>query len=168
MNEPGSPDAMPSALRSKADFQAALRWSLGHALANRSRRMTWLDPDFAVWPLDDAALLDALAQWLRLPQRRLVLVAHRYDVLARQCPRFVAWRRNWAHAIDAWSPSEGVDVRLPTLAIDDDRLCLQVFDSTHWRGRLALGETVVHQWQEEIDALLQRCEAAFPVHQLGL
>jgi hypothetical protein len=68
-----------------------------------------------------------------------VLVAHRYDGLARQCPRFVAWRRNWSHAIDAWSPSEGVDVRLPTLAIDDDRLCLQVFDSTHWRGRLGPG-----------------------------
>lgn len=168
MNEPVAPDAMPSALRSKADFHAALRWSLGHALANRSRRMTWLDPDFAIWPLDDPALLDALAQWLRLPQRRLVLVAHRFDGLARQCPRFMAWRRNWSHAIDAWSPSEGVDVRLPTLAIDDDRLCLQVFDSTHWRGRLALGEAAVHQWQDEIDALLQRCEAAFPVHQLGL
>jgi hypothetical protein len=33
-----TPDAMPSALRSKADFHAALRWSLDHALANRSRR----------------------------------------------------------------------------------------------------------------------------------
>lgn len=168
MNTDVPGDAMPSALRSKADFHAALRWSLAHALANRSRRMTWLDPDFSIWPLDDPALLDALAQWLKLPQRRLLLVAHRYDAVARQCPRFVAWRRDWSHAIEAWSPSEGVDVRLPTLLIDDGRLCLQVFDSTHWRGRLALSETAVHQWQDEIDAVLQRCEAAFPVHQLGL
>jgi hypothetical protein len=49
------------------------------------------------------------------------------------------------------------------LLIDDQRLCLQVFDTTQWRGRLSLDERAVHQWHDEIDALLQRCEAAFPV-----
>jgi len=163
--EPGSP---PSALRSRADFHAALQWSLGHAIANRSRRLTWMDPDFAIWPLGDPALLQRLTAWLKLPQRRLVLIGQRFDAVPRLHPRFLAWRRVWSHAIDAWAPSEGIEVRMPTLAIDDDRLCLQVFDSTHWRGRLSLDEQDVRQWRDEIDALLQRCEAAFAVHQVGL
>lgn len=165
---PQDPGAPPSALRSRADFNAALRWSLAHAIGSRSRRLTWTDPDFAIWPLGDPALLQQLTTWLKLPQRRLVLIAHRFDAVSRLHPRFVAWRRDWSHAIDAWSPSEGVEVRLPTLAIDDDRLCLQVFDSTHGRGRLSLDEQAVRAWRDEIDALLQRCEAAFPVHQVGL
>lgn len=157
-----------SALRSAADFHAALRWSVEHALATRSRRLIWLDPDFAGWPLDDPALLDLLTAWLQLPQRRLVLLGQQYAQMQRQHPRFVAWRRNWSHVIDAWAPSDGVEVKMPTLALDDGRLCLQVFDSLQWRGRLALDERAARKWRDEIDALLQRCEAAFPVHHLGL
>lgn len=165
-----SDEAAPplSALRSQADFHRALHWSLGWAVATRARRLTWVDPDFSTWPLDDAALLDALATWLRLPQRRLVLLARDYSQLQRQHPRFVRWRRDWVHAIDAWTPSEGVDTRLPTLLIDDQRLCLQMHDTTQWRGRLSLDEHAVRQWRDEIDAHLQRCESAFPAHQLGL
>ena len=157
-----------SALRSQADVAEATRWLLRQALAHRARRLTWLDPDFSIWPLGDPDVLDALTAWLRLPQRRLVLVAHGYVQVERQHTRFVSWRRNWAHAVDAWSPSEGVDVRLPSLLFDDGPLCLQVFDSTHWRGRLSVDERAVRQWHDETDALLQRCEAAFPVRQLGL
>lgn len=164
----GSVDPPLSALRSQADFEQALHWSLGHAQSTRSRRLTWLDPDFASWPLNDPGLLQALEDWLRLPQRKLVLLARDYAPLQRLYPRFVTWRRQWTHAIEAWSPSAGVEVRLPTLALDDQRLCLQVFDTTHWRGRLSLDERAVRQWHDEIDAILQRCEAAFPAHPLGL
>lgn len=157
-----------SALRSQADVAEALRWTVRHALESRVRRLTWLDPDFAIWPLGEPALLDALAAWLRLPQRRLVLVAHGYAQVERQHTRFVSWRRDWAHAIETWAPSEGTDVRLPSLLFDDEKVCLQVFDSQHWRGRLSLDERVVRQWRDETDALLQRCESAFPVRHLGL
>lgn len=172
MTDPNHSTGMPgeprSALRSRDDFHAALRWSLGHAIGTRARRLTWVDPDFAIWPLGDPALLQNLTTWLKLPQRRLVLIAHRFDEVPRLHPRFVAWRRDWSHAVDAWSPSEGAEFHLPTLAIDDDRLCLRLFDSNQWRGRLSLDEQTVRQWRHEMDALMQRCEAAFPVHQVGL
>lgn len=168
MNDDSLPSQPPSALRSRADVHAALRWAVEHAVAVRARRLTWVDPDFTSWPLDDPALLQSLTGFLQLPQRRLVLLAQHFDVVSRAFPRFNAWRRDWAHVVEAWTPGEGVEARLPMLAIDDDRLCLQVFDSTHWRGRLQLDDREVRQWREEIDALLQRCEASFPVHHLGL
>ena len=96
------------------------------------------------------------------------MLAYGFDGVQRGNARFVAWRRSWAHAIETWTPPPDSDARLPTLLIDDDRLCLQVFDTTHWRGRLQLDDRVVRQWRDETDALLQRCEAAFPVHHLGL
>jgi hypothetical protein len=157
-----------SALRSKADFEQALFWALQQALAVRARRLTWIDPDFQAWPLDDPALLELMTHWLRLPQRRLVLLAHQFGTLERAHPRFVAWRRDRAHAVDAWSPSEGVEAKLPTLLLDDDQICLHMVDTVHWRGRLSLDASSAHQWRDEIDVLLQRCEASFPVHHLGL
>lgn len=167
MSAPGTEPPL-SALRSPADFEAALRWAAGHALQTQSRRLTWLDPDFSFWPLDDDVLLETLTSWLRLPQRRLVLFAHDYTQVERQHPRFIAWRRTWSHRVDAWAPSDRTEVRLPALLIDDQRLCLQIFDSTHWRGRLSLDERAVRQWHDEIDALVQRCEPSFPVQPLGL
>lgn len=160
--------AMPSALRSVADFHEALGWMLAYATRERSRHLIWLDPDFETWPLDDAALLASLAAWAQLPRRRLTLIAHGFDAFARRCPRFVRWRRDWTHVVDAWTPSEGAQVNLPTLAIDERRLCLQLFDRQHWRGRLALDEAAVQQWKSECDALLQRCESTFAAHPLGL
>ena len=157
-----------SALRSQADVADAARWAVNHALASRARRLTWLDPDFTIWPLGDPDLLDTMTAWLRLPQRRLVLVAYGYAQVERQHTRFVTWRRHWAHAVETWSPSEGTDFKLPSLLFDDAKVCVQVFDSTHWRGRLSLDERAVRQWHDETDALLQRCEAAFPVRHLGL
>lgn len=167
MTEP-APQPPLSALRSQADVATALRWAVRQAAESRSRRMLWLDPDFSLWPLDDPDLLSSLSVWLRLPQRRLVLLAHQFGAIERLHPRFVAWRRQWSHAVDAWTPAEGNDVKLPTLLIDDRQLCLQVFDNTQWRGRLSVDERAVRQWHDEIDALLQRCEAAFPVRPLGL
>lgn len=157
-----------SALRSQAEFHQALGWSVQHALRTRARKLTWLDPDFSLWPLDDVRLLEDLSAWLRLPMRRLELLAHDYARVERQHPRFVAWRRTWAHAIDAWAPGVGVEARIPTLLLDDKALCLQVFDTAQWRGRLSLDERAVRQWRDEIDALLQRCEPSFAAHQLGL
>ena len=115
-----------------------------------------------------ASLLEDLSRWIKLPQRRLVLLAHRYEQVERRHPRFVAWRRLWTHAVDAWSPSDGVEVNLPTLLLDDQRLCLQLHDKHYWRGRVSQDEGTVRQWHDEVDALLQRCEAAFPAHPLGL
>lgn len=153
---------------SPSDFTPCVLWALGRAVDSRARRMVWVDPGFDAWPLDHPVLLDALSAWVRLPQRRLVLVASDFSSVPRRHPRFTLWRRTWAHAIEAWSPSEGAELSLPTLLLDDRHLCLQVHDLARGRGGISLDETTVRHWSEEIDVLLQRCEAAFPAHQLGL
>lgn len=163
-----TPETPPPPITSKAEFGAAVLWALQASVAANARRLVWVDPDFADWPLDEPALHDMLTGWLRLPGRRLVLLASDFGGVPRQHPRFVAWRRPWSHAVEAWTPSDGVAGDLPTLVVDDGAITLQVFDTQRWRGKLAVDTRAARLWRDQVDAVLQRCEAAFPVNTLGL
>jgi hypothetical protein len=153
---------------SRSEFAAAIRWGFEQAIARGARRMVCADRDFADWPLDDAPLQAALGAWLRLPQRRLVLLASSYDEVPRRQPRFVAWRASWSHAIEAWSPQEGSADDVPTLLVDDGAVSVHLLDNVHWRGRAELDPGSARLWRDRLDALLQRSEPAFAVNPLGL
>jgi len=161
-------DAALPPLLMRADFAAALAWCVERASAGHAHRLVFCDPDFLDWPLDDPALLDALGAWLRLPQRRLVLLAGSFDELQRRRPRFVAWRRTYAHAVEPLSPADDLAPELPTLVLDDGALCLHLIDKRLWRGRITLESPRARVWNDRIDAILQRSEPAFPATSLGL
>jgi hypothetical protein len=154
------------ALGSRAGFTAALVWGFAEAIAGGARRIVCVDADFADWPFDDAALHGRLSVWLRGGQRRLVLLASSFDEMRRRHPRFVQWRRDWSHAVEAWSPPEGDS--LPTVLFDDRATSVEIFDREHWRGRASSDARAARLWRERIDAVLQRSEASFPVNSLGL
>lgn len=153
---------------SRASFAAALHWGFETAIANGACCITCVDPNFEDWPLDNAALLQNLTAWLRLPQRRLVLLAANYDSVPQRLPRFTGWRRDWAHAIQAWQPPQEFAPDVPTLLLDDRSITVHLLDPLHWRGRAAVDARSRLLWQEKIDVVLQRSEAAFAVTTLGL
>jgi hypothetical protein len=166
--EHGMTDTLPPKIDSRAAFAAAVRWGFDAAAARSARRIVCVDRDFAEWPLDEPALLDTLTAWLRLPKRRLVLLADRYDEMPRRHARFVRWRADWAHAIDAFSPPTDDGADLPTLLVDDGPISVQLLDAVHWRGRCELDARHAQLWRESLDAVLQRSDPAFPVSHLGL
>ena len=159
---------LPPRFDSRESFDAAMRWGFETALANSARCITCVALNFEEWPLDEPALLERLTVWLRLPQRRLVLLAASYDEMPRQRPRFTGWRRDWAHAISALQPPLEMAADLPTLLIDDRSVAVHLIDPLHWRGRAAIDARARLLWQEKIDAILQRSEPAFAVTTLGL
>ena len=105
---------------------------------------------------------------MRLPQRRLVLLAAEFAAIPRRHPRFVAWRRDWAHAIDTLRAPEELAKGLPCALLDDRDLSVQLLDPVHWKGRAALDARTAHLLREQIDVVLQRSEVSFPVNTLGL
>jgi hypothetical protein len=149
-------------------WQQALVWGLDQALARQARHITCVDADFETWPFDDPAVLERLTAWLRLPQRRLVLLAADYGELPRRQPRFTVWRRTFAHAVDTWQAPEELAPTLPSVLVDDGPVSVQLIDSQHWRGRVALDPRSATLWRERIDVVLQRSDPAWPVHTLGL
>lgn len=163
-----SPATPPPRIDSRAAFTAALRWGFAEAIRRDARRIVCIDPTFAHWPFGAADLLDELTAWLKRPQRQLVLVAVQYDEVARAFPRFVAWRRLWAHAVPAYAVPEDSAADVPTWLLDDGPVLVRLHDAVHWRGRAEYDARAARPFREEIDALLQRSEPSFAPTQLGL
>ena len=160
--------APPPVIDSRASYAAAVAWGFETAIEMGARRIVCADSDFAVWPWDDAATLQRLTAWLRLPQRSLVLLARNFEALPRRHPRFNAWRRDWVHAVGGWQVPADWPHEIPTLLVADRAVSVHLIDSVHWRGRAQADERAAHQWREGIDAVLQRSEPAFALTTLGL
>lgn len=133
-----------------------------------SVRSVWLaDPDFAEWPLDDPAVLDALAAWLRQPGRQLRIAGLHFDQVARAHPRWARWRRDWSHAITVWTPAEG-DLPSDVRGLLAAPLWLQRLEAPDWRLRCDTAPRSARLVEAAIADFLQRCEPAWPVTTLGL
>ncbi len=149
-------------------FRTALIDAVVGAAVEGRREITWVDNNFADWPLDDAALLGALTRWARQPLRRLLLVAHTFADVPRRHPRFTRWRRTYAHRIECRSAPELSFSDFPSLMLAGDLYSLQVLDKQHWRARWLDDETDQKAWREVVEAILQRSEDDFGANTLGL
>jgi hypothetical protein len=152
---------------SQSGFADAARDMLSRLDTSGTRSATLVDVDFSPWPLDDAAVIDALTRWIRLPGRRLRLVGSRFDVVQRDQSRFASWRKPFAHAIECWTPTEVDPGDLPSVLLLD-AMCLELLDRERWQARQSSERRTLVLQRERLDALLQRCEAAWPVTVLGL
>ena len=155
-----------AAIDGRAAFTHALQRSLTYALRQRERELCLVDPDFETWPLDDALVLDTLNAWARLPQRRLLLVAARFDTVARRFSRFATWRGTFAHVVEAFV-TEVEASQVPTLLLAGPA-SLMLADRLRWRGHALTDDKAVADWREVVDVLLQRSEPGFAANTLGL
>ena len=150
----------------RSDFTAAVRTALSEAARERARELCFVDADFDAWPLDDGAVLSALAAWARLPKRRLLVIAGRFDDVPRRFPQFTAWRRTWAHLIECRATDVEAS-QIPTLLLAGPH-SLQLADRLQWRGHWLADDSEISAWREVVDALVQRSEVDFPANTLGL
>ncbi len=138
------------------------------ALPEAAPRGLWVvDIDFAGWPLDEPAVMDALTRWIRLPGRRMVWIGADFDAVESRFARLVAWRRSFAHAVDAFRPVDGEPVDWPCWLLAE-RSAVTLFDRERWRGRTVTAQAELRAMREAADALLQRCGPAWPATVLGL
>ena len=154
-------------ISSRREFQAAVLAAVSAAVHQRARRLVLVDEDFEPWPLDDAALLDNLTAFVRLPGRTVLMLGRGFEALPMRCPRFVAWRRIWGHAIDVRRPVDD-ELRCPTLLLLDRHAVVELLDRLHWRGRVLQADAGARVRAEEVDALAQRSEPTFGATTLGL
>jgi hypothetical protein len=158
----------PPAIDSLSTWQAALLWGMATAQAEGARTIICVDPSFEFWPLGDTDLLTGLGHFLRLPGRRLVLLAASFDDMRRLQPHFTEWRRDWTHAMQCVQAPQELATELPSVLLDDRRVSVRLVDPVHWRGRAQQDGRARWLLQEQIDVVLQRSEPAFAVTTLGL
>lgn len=151
---------------SRAAFRQALHEAFALAARRGSPRLWLVDPDFAHWPLDEREVLESLQQWAR-PHRRLTLLAHHFDAVARMQPRFVAWRRRWSHIVEcrARDPAEGT---LPSWWVASGLGAVRLLDAGRFRGVVDEDATLAQGLAQQCDAFSQRASPAFSAYTLGL
>lgn len=170
----GAADAgmTPGAFSGRHEARAAMLEVLLGALAGEARLLQVWDVEPAQWPWSDAALLEVLARWAR-PGRRLQLLAPQYDELTRQHPRFVRWRRDYAHCVQARAVEEGFSLQgvpqaLLLARLPESCLTLRVFERRLWRGELSHESGEYRRGQEWFDAAAQHAGDSFAPTTLGL
>ena len=152
---------------SRAGFESAVRNALALARDAGARDMTLVDPGFDDWPLDERATIDTLGAWAA-SSRKLLLMAHAFDNLARRAPRFAEWRRQWSHVVHCRADAELQAEQVPTLLLVPGVVCVQLHDRTRFRGVVSERPVDQAEIRDRIEALLQRSTEAFPVTTLGL
>jgi len=129
----------------------------------------WCDLDFAAWPLGERATVEALQRWaLAHSVPRLTLLAARYDEVTRRHPRWLTWRRSWAHRVSCWTASDELAASLQPMCLWRDQVGLKVLDPLTGAGLWSTEPATLQLWQADFDAYLQRSTEGMPCTTLGL
>lgn len=156
----------------RAEFQRLVVETLAWAAEQGCRELRAWDASFVDWPLSEAAVLAALTSWARTG-RQMHLLALQYDDIVRRHPRFVRWRRDYAHCVTARAvePELRLEAAPESLLLAvgaESTVVLRLFDRHLWRGELSLEPAERQRALEWFDAVTQRSSDSFAPTTLGL
>lgn len=100
----------------RADFQQLIRNAIAIAAREGWREMVWMDLSFEDWPLGERSVEANLQAWSQTG-RKLTIVAKRFDGLIAKHHRFVNWRKQWSHIIEARAVTSASDEEFPSLIL---------------------------------------------------
>ncbi len=147
-------------------FRQHVRDALACAQQEGWREIIVSDAGFHDWPLGERAVVESLLAWSRAG-RRFVMLARNYDELTRAHPRFVNWRKTWAHIIECRRCATADPLDLPSVMwtsgwalarLDPER-------STGVCTDLPERRVAIH---ESLQEWLRQSSSGFPVTTLGL
>jgi hypothetical protein len=157
----------PRIITSRGEFHDALRQSFALAADQGCREVFIADPSFADWPLGERTVIESLTRWA-YAHRKLTVLAQSFDEFARRHVRWVEWRRQWAHVVECRALSDEDAGKLSGLFLAPGLVTLRVLDAEHYRASLSFDAADAIRARDNLDALLQRSDEAFPVTTLGL
>lgn len=152
---------------SRGEFHDALREAFAYVADKGCREFFIADPTFADWPLGERAVLESLTRWA-YAHRKVTVLAENFDEFARRHVRWVEWRRQWSHVVECRQVAESDVGEMSGLFLAPELLTLRVLDPVHYRASVSFDPADALRTRDQLDALLQRSEEAFPVTTLGL
>jgi hypothetical protein len=121
----------------RAGFQAAVE----RLLEQPGRELRIFDPDGAALLLNDAARIARFERFLLASRtRRLYMVLHDPDHVARQCPRMLTLLRRFAHAIQINRTDETIRELQDAFLVLDSLHFVRRPVAHFFRGAMALGD----------------------------
>lgn len=152
---------------SEVAFAQAVWAGIEQARLQGLREITLCDPHFAFWPLSQERVLSALTAFVKLPGRRLVLVAQGYDHLRRRHPRFLRWRAVWGHAVTPLC-FQDPSAELPSVLLADRAYALRLHAPEVWSGAWVTDRQRLIALVEQVAMWRQQSHPDLPINLTGL
>lgn len=154
-------------IESEAAFAQAVWAGIEQARQQGLREIALCDPHFAFWPLSLERVLSALTAFVKLPGRRLVLVAQGYDHLRRRHPRFLRWRAVWGHAVTPLCLQDP-SAELPSVLLADRAYALRLHAPDVWSGAWVTDRQRLIALVEQVAVWRQQSHPDLPINLTGL
>ena len=128
------------------------------------------DRNFEHWPLGQRAVVDAFQQWAMSSAReiRCSLLAGNFDGFILKHPRWLNWRKLWAHRVLCRQAPEELFFSVPTILALPGKIGLRVVEPLVGRGLWTRDPTVIGDWLSEVYVILQQSSEGMPTTTLGL
>ncbi len=150
----------------RQDFQQLIRDSIAQAASQGWSEMIWSDLNFEDWPLGERSVQADLQAW-SMTGRKLTLMAKRFDTLIATHHRFVTWRKQWAHIIEARAVSSASAEEFPSMIWSSDWV-MHRLQPTWCKGVAGSEPARRLQSRELLADWLSKSSPAFPASTLGL
>lgn len=147
-------------------FQQLVRDALATAAREGWRDITLCDASFEDWPLGERAVVDSLQAWSQTG-RTFTILAKRFDTLLAKHHRFVTWRGQWSHIIEARGVPSMDAAEFPSI-IYSPTWIMRRLDPARSKGVASFDAARRVLLREEINALTVKSSPAFPASTLGL
>ena len=152
---------------SRSGFHDAIREAFASLSASACTEVLIADTDFADWPLGEISVIESLTAWVG-PQRKLTVYAQNFDEVVRHHPRWVVWRRQFAHVVSCREVEPLEQGRMPTVFCARGAITVRLFDVGRHRGTQSTLVADAVSAREQIDVISQRSAEGFAATTLGL
>ncbi|MBS7807270.1 hypothetical protein [Variovorax sp. PCZ-1] len=160
------PSLLEGAFSGRADFQQLIRDAINTAAKEGWREMVWFDLNYEDWPLGERSVEADLQEW-SATGRKLTIVAKRFDGLIAKHHRFVNWRKQWSHIIEARAVTSASDEEFPSLILAPD-WAMHRLQPTLCKGVAGYGAKRRVDLRELSNEWLSLSASSFPSTTLGL
>ena len=146
------------------EFAASIRLMLAHAAEQNWQEIILCDPDFADWPLAEREVFASLQDWSK-SGRSMVILAEHYRHIEAKHARFVQWRQQWSHIVQAYALApehKAISVILTP------NFCLQRLDIEGCHGLVSDDASMRQGIREVLSELRHKASGAFAATRLGL
>jgi peptidyl-tRNA hydrolase len=147
-------------------FAQLVRDALATAAREGWREITLVDASFEDWPLGERAVIESLQAWSKTG-RSFSIIAKRYDTMLAKHHRFVAWRGQWSHIIDARGVPSMDAAEFPS-AIYSPSWVMRRLDPVRSKGVAGVETARRVLLREQINELISKSSPAFAATTLGL
>lgn len=148
------------------DFAQLIRDALATAAREGWRELLLVDASFEDWPLGERAVIESLQSWSKTG-RKFTIVAKRFDTLMAKHHRFVTWRGQWSHIVQARAVPSADAADFPS-AIYSPNWVMRRLDLVRSKGVASSDAARRVMLREELNEWLGKSSPAFAATTLGL